>query len=413
MSNLSYREKLKQRQMQEHADKGKTGLGRKSVFDYGKALGKEVNFFQPRYLPEKNAIDIIPFIITQDWYRKLRSVSGRPVGLEAGDRDYKLQIPVHRNIGAGNDTYLCLREAFGGPCIVCDEMFEAYKVGDKAKSSDLRAGWRCFYNIYDYDDAAKGIQLFEISFYNFEGTSKNDPQRCNLIDKMMLDSGGPMLFSDLEEGKTLVVQFKKMLMGKNDYPQVSEIVFEDRDSYTEDILRQVYPLDAMLIIPRPDEVETAYFDLDVDGVSDEVPEKEKESPPSEKRTRQSQPAQEIKTKESASPVQPSRRGRALEPVQVEKKEPDAPAWDKEGNWGHCPAGKAFGKDCNTGPECEGKTDNSCDEKIFEACSAAYMEIQSGGMKEEPVKEPAKEPVKEPAKEPVKESEPPVTGRRRR
>lgn len=370
-----YKEKLRQRQQQEYADKGKTGLGRKSVLDFSRAA-REINLWTPRYIPEANAIDILPFIITQDWYRKLRMPSGRLINLEIGDWDYKLQVPVHKSVGANNDTYLCLRESFGGPCIICDEMFDAYKEGDKNKARGLKPGWRCFYNIYDYDDLDKGIQLFEISYYNFEATSNNDPTRTNLIDSMMLDDKGPVVFYDLEEGNTLALKFKKKLFGKNDFPEILEIKFEDRDPYQKDILQQVYPLDSMLVIPKPEEVQKAHLDLEgMEG--EEVPEgqasEQVQPEPSRTRTRSAPVAKTEETK-APEPASTSRRSRGESAPPA--KEPEAPPWDKDGEWGQCPAKKAFGKNCNSGPECEGKGDNACDEATFAACSEAFTKMQN-------------------------------------
>ena len=47
-------------------------------------------------------------------------------GLDVGEWDYKLELPVHPNVGENNDTLICHREAFGGQCVRCDEMFEEY-----------------------------------------------------------------------------------------------------------------------------------------------------------------------------------------------------------------------------------------------------------------------------------------------
>ena len=141
----SYRDKLRRRQQQAVNDKGKTGLGRKSALDFSKTT-KAINYFQPKTgRGEENAIDILPFIITQEWYQKLRTPSGRPVGLEPGDVDYVLMLPLHSGVGPNNDVFLCLREAFGQECPICDDMFEFYRQGEKEKAAAVRPRWRCWY----------------------------------------------------------------------------------------------------------------------------------------------------------------------------------------------------------------------------------------------------------------------------
>ena len=360
-----YRQKLRQKQQQEHQDKGKTGLGRKNVLDYSRAM-KNVNHWAPKYSPESNAFDILPFVITQEWYRKLKMVSGRVTGLEAGDWDYKLQIPIHRNVGSNFDVYLCLREAFGGTCAICEEMFELYKAGEKDKAAGLRPGWRCFYNVYDYDDPEKGIQLWECSYYTFEATSKTDPQRANLIDAQMIGPDGITVFSDLQEGKTLVCKFKKKILGKAEFAEVTDISFESRESYDEDILRQVYPLDLMLYIPKPDEVKNAHFDLDKEATSSTEESAEKTEPVAGERSRSRSVDEHVKPVAPEKPAvveQPAAqggrtRGRGQEQLPLSA----GPT---------CPAGKTFGRDCNTGVECAGESPNSCDELTFQKCLAVF------------------------------------------
>lgn len=369
MTPKEYRERLLQRQKQEYADKGKTGLGRKSILDYSRAVGKIVNQFSPKYKPEENAIDIIPFITTQPWYKKLRTPSGRDNGLDTGCLEYKLQVPIHKNIGINGDMFLCLREAFGDACALCDEMFSAYQTGDKDKAYDLKPSWRTFYNVYDYDDPDKGIQIFDISYYLFESTTKNDPQRANLIDAMMLDDSGPVPFFDLTEGKIIIAKFKKKTFGKNEFPEIDDIQFEDRsEPYDESILSKVFPLDSMLVISTNEEMKNAYYALEEDKTKEDL------EPPQEMeqaRGRGRVIEQEIKEEGPAPEI--TREKRTTRNIEPEKDN-------------LCPAGKVFGKDFNTGPECEGKTPNACDEETFDRCSKAHAGDLNSQKEEEVVKQ---------------------------
>lgn len=372
----NYKDALLNRMRQEQADKGKTGLGKKTALDFSLAAGRPINMWKPRYLPDENAFDILPFVITQAWYTKLRMPSGRPTGLPPGSKDYKLQIPVHQNVGNNHDVFLCPREAFGNACPICDEMFELYKTGkagnkeDEKKAGSLRPSWRTFYNIYDYNEPDKGIQIFEISYYMFESTSKQRPQRINLVDAATLDPSGPVIFFDLQEGKTIVAKFEKRLMGKIDYAEVTDIKFEARDSYGDDILQRVLPLDSMLIIATADEIRNSHFDLE--GISEEVSESEhheqKEAAPATTSTTTT-------SRSRAGGIQQS----VQQPVKQEEKKEEAPTRPSRTpirtDETKCPAGKAFGKDCNSGPECQGKTANSCDDETFNKCSEAFMKYK--------------------------------------
>ena len=73
-----------------------------------------------------NAIDIVEFRITQDWYPNLRCRGGGTcgdLGLVPGELDYKLEIPVHSNVGPNKKQHLCPQDAFGKPCPICEEKF--------------------------------------------------------------------------------------------------------------------------------------------------------------------------------------------------------------------------------------------------------------------------------------------------
>ena len=344
--------------MAEKADKGKTGLGRTDILDFSIIPDMPVNRFEAkRGNGDINTIDIIPFEITESWYKNLRMPSGRPTGLDVGDLDYKLQVPVHRGMGPDNrDTWLCLREAFGRECYRCNEMFDRYKEGDKEEGKKLRPSWLTFYNVYDYDDDAKGWQLWKIAYYNFEATTTMEPQRANLIDAQMLSDGGVVLFSDLEEGSTILAKFQTKILGKTEFGVVFDINFEARDPYEESVLQEVFPLDKMLIIPTSEDVKRAHLCLDADeDVADPkpssltTPEKRKRTPPLKKET----PKKEAPKDESLQ----------------------------------CPDGGEWGTDCNQRDACQGGENSPCTEEIFEECLAAYESIEIEEQEPEPEPEP--------------------------
>jgi len=370
--DTNYRQMMLNKMRQQQADKGKTGLGRKAALDFSKAVGKTVNMWMPKYKDKgENAFDILPFVITQEWYSKLRMPTGRVNGLMPGMIDQGLTIPVHKNVGINNDIFLCPREAFGDGCPICDEMFEAYKAGDKDKASKLRPSWRSFYNVYDYDDTSKGIQLFEISYYMFESTGKNDLQRCNLMDAAILDPSGPIIFADLQEGKTIVATFKKRTLDKAEWAEVDSIKFEDREPYPESILQQVFPLDMMVVRASFEEMKNSYFGLDAnssDHTETKLPEtKSVEQPPAQVQHVEEVKKEEIKT--TVGDLVRSGRTRNFDTAPEKVVEVAGPV---------CPAGRKFGVEFNsTAPECEGKTVNSCEEAMFNECMKAFNKINSG------------------------------------
>lgn len=361
---MDYKEKLKQRQTQEYADKGKTGLGRIDILDFSKA-NRIINSFTPRVeRAVENVFDILPFRISQPWYKDLRAMSGRPIGfVDVGDLDYKLQVPIHRGMGAtGGDTYLCLREAFGKECERCKDMFDHYRVGDKEAAGKLRPTWFTFYDVYDYNDPDRGYQLFKIAYYNFEAASSVAPSRANLIDAANIDVKGQIIFSDLQDGKTIIAKFIEKILGKNKFPEVFDIRFEDRDPYDESVLDLVLPLDAMLIIPTVDQVKMAHL-----GISEENNGEENGLPTGI----QSEAKEQTRTK-----AEQPRRQRPT----IVKSEPDKKPESK------CPVGEQWGVDCNKFEACSGAERGGCSEKDYNLCFEEQERLNNA-VQPEPEPEP--------------------------
>ena len=329
------REALRKRTKRGVNERGQRGLGRKSVLDYSKAGDRKIVKYEIKSGKESNYIDILPFEITQDWYKNLRSVSGTPIGLEVGFTDYKLEIPVHRNVGENNDVFLCLRLALGKKCPLCEEMYAEWDKDeddqDAKKIAALKPSWRCFYNIYDYDGEGAPVQLWEdVSYYLFEEM---------LQEAMETEDEGIVTFSDLEMGSSIEFKGREKKLGKNAFVEAHSISFKPRNKYNESILKDTFPLDKMLVIPTYEEV--AKVHLGMDDNDESTPEQVTEEPAQ----------QETRTRKRFD------EGKSGQP---EEKPP----------WSECPAGKEFGVDCNTIPEC-----GECDEDVFQACAAKQDELK--------------------------------------
>ncbi len=325
-------QRLRERVKRSQRDAGKRGLGRASVLDltayspsWYKALGGKT----------KNVFDILPFKISQDWYSKLKTRAGNTVGLEVGDLDYKLEVPVHRQIGPNNDSFLCLREAFGKACPICEDKFKEFEKGKQDRDEDLikalNASWRCIYNVYDYNNDKEEIQLFEISYKMFEELLLEEAQPEG-------DRLEPIYFSSLTAGVTIEWKGKEKSLGKSNFIEATSFEFLQRDAYGEEVLDQVYPLDKMLIIPTYDEVQKAYLDMSDDEEEGEERE-ERDDRPTKKRFAQ--------------------KGRTLKGRTVERDEEEV---QEELEEIECPAGLVFGRDCDSDIEC-----TECDEDTHRRC----------------------------------------------
>lgn len=344
---------LKKRMQDAAHDRDKKGLGRKSVIDLSivssKDDDKKVNFFKPTMKKgEKNLIDLIPFTVSQDFYSKLRAFSGRPTGIEVGEWDYKLEVPVHRNVGVDNATFLCLSMALGKACPVCEERqleYDKKEDADEDKIKSLYYSWRCFYTIWDYNDEEKDLQLFECSYAMFEK---------NILDEADLGDKGIVLFSDLDDGMSIEFKAKEKTLGKSKFFEAQSIEFKDRESIEEDMVDDAFPLDKMLIIPTYEDVKKALYNEGDDGEGD----KKEESKPSRGRGR-------------------GRKEPDEEPKDEKSTEPEDGEGESEGEDGECPAGGDFGKDCNELDECA-----KCPDDTFDACATAQDELKKSKPKKE-------------------------------
>lgn len=299
---------------------------------------------------ERNRIDILPWTISAEWYPKLKEYKGIPCEVEEGDLEYALIIPVHYDVGIAGDTVLCLSEAFGGSCAICDEMFELIKE-DKVKHKDhigkLRAKWRCFYNVFDHEDEEfEGIKLWEKSFHLFEKYLRQESRDSE---------DGTVPFAHLELGKIIIFKGREKSIGDVNFIEAEAIEFEDRDDpYDSDVLDSVYALDTALIIPDPAEVRRSFLQVE-------------EGEETEEKT----PKEEEKEKEEEEEKEETTSG---------KRTPRKRKSEKSDDDNKCPSGFEFGVDTNKKDECE-----QCDEEIFEEC-CELQDKSSSEEKEESGKE---------------------------
>jgi len=362
-------EKLKNRTKRGAQERDQKGLGRKSVLDLSKANGPVHKFAIELEKGKTGLIDLLPFEITQPWYKDLRMKSGTLTGLDIGDWDYKLEIPVHSNVGDNNDKYLCLQQAFGQRCFACEQLYaewdkpEAEQNEKKIKS--LYASWRCFYNVYDYNSEAGLIELgFDISYKLFEEM---------LQEATDSDPDGLTTFWDLLDGRSIEFKTREKRLGKNTFHEAHSINFLARDPYEEAIMKKTHSLDAMLIIPTYEQVKMAYLGIDPDKEGEEEEEEGEEE----------QQGSGVQRRRRIGGGSPSELKSDSVKEEEKELEDDIPF--------KCPYGGVFGKDCNNLPECE-----KCEETIYNACAKAYDD---------------KAPVDKP-KESIPES-PPEQPRRRR
>lgn len=91
-------------------------------------------------------------------------------------------VPIHFDVGPGQQNLPCPRRAFNQPCPVCHRGFDVRKTGDENAFKDLMPSWQAYINVV---------------VLNEDGTPAEDPPRVRTwsVSRKVLD----MLLNDMEE----------------------------------------------------------------------------------------------------------------------------------------------------------------------------------------------------------------------
>ena len=272
---------LSKRYQSSYASKGSGGNGKKQVMDWKKVDG-DVTFFSPS--EGKNRINIIPYIIKTKNHPLVRSGD-----MEIGDNDYVMDVYVHRGVGASEGSVICLKETYGKPCPICEQMALLRKQGKNDEAGDLKPSRRCFYNVENTKEPGK-LQVFETSHYLFEK---------ELIDEARDDEeGGFIDFADPVNGKEIKFRANKVKKNKFEFTEYKSFSFEDRDeSVSDELLESAISFDEIMTVPSYEEVEKMFY-----GTDDDDDDEEEKSVKKSKSEDDEDEEQEEKPKKSKKPV---------------------------------------------------------------------------------------------------------------
>jgi len=331
LSKEERREKFRKRQREAAESSKKGGGGGGRVLNYG-SLGDfsfDDGFFKPRTgRRDKNLIDIIPFEVTAEWYPSLLTWQGKACGIQPGELDFKLEIPVHRRIGPDNKDFLCLRLAFGRPCPICEESKRIEgdrKMDEKAKETAVAAfkpSWRTALNVIDLTVAEKDqyVQVWEVSRFLFTKEMETAAQELGETE--------PLTPADLDEGWSIEFVGKEKQLGKYPFIEAEAFEFLERPPYEDDIVDDAYALDTLLVIPTYEDVLAGLHGMDAEeaahmasgGKPSSVPEEDAPAPARGGRRAGGRPAPEPEKDEPA----PAPRRRGSRAVSEPAEEDDIP-----------------------------------------------------------------------------------------
>lgn len=354
---------LAKRYQASYENKGSSG-GRAGVMDWKKVDG-EVQFFSPA--EGRNRINIIPYIIKSKNHPLVKKGE-----FEIGDKDYVMDVFVHRGVGPSEATVLCLKNTYGKPCPICEQSAILRKQGKEDEAGALKPSRRVFYNVQDLKNPDT-LKVFEASHYLFEK---------ELIDEARDDDeGGFVDFADEEAGKEIKFRCSKVTKGKLEFNEFKSFSFEDRDdNIPDELLEKAISFDEIMNVPTYEEVEKILYGRDEDDEQDdEETEKksskkttvndddEQEEPEPKKTTKKKVVVDEDEDEDEDDDNESPAKKSAKKSNQVEDEEDDeyedeysgkeesvkkSSKKDCGGDCGKCPFGHVFGKDADDFDDCD-------------------------------------------------------------
>lgn len=252
---------LAKRYQASYESKGSSG-GKAGVMDWKKVDG-EVQFFSPA--EGRNRINIIPYTIKSKNHPLVKKGE-----FEVGDKDYVMDIFVHRGVGPSEASVLCLKNTYGKPCPICEQSALLRKQGKEDEAGALKPSRRVFYNVQDLKNPDV-LKVFEASHYLFEK---------ELIDEARDDEeGGFVDFADEESGKEIKFRCSKTSKGGFEFNEFKSFSFEDRDeNIPDELLESAISFDEIMNVPTYEEAEKILYGRDEDDDSEDEEEEEDEVP---------------------------------------------------------------------------------------------------------------------------------------
>jgi hypothetical protein len=246
----SFRDKVK-------ADSDKQ---KKDAKSYGYLLlPKDVKVFSPEP-GSKVVLDFIPYEVTDEKHPDRNEANEVAV---PGSLWYKRPFKVHRNIGANNETVVCLT-SIGKKCPICEYLAKRTREGAGKEELDaLKPKQRDLYCVIPlgHKKFEEVPHVFDISHYLFQ----------TLLNDELEEDDEYRMFPDIEEGLSLKIRFDSETMGKGDpFASASRIDFLERDKpYTDAILEDVPNLDKVLKVLTYDDLNDKFCDIEDEDKNEE------------------------------------------------------------------------------------------------------------------------------------------------
>jgi len=201
-------------------------------------------------------IDIIPYIVGK----------GNPY-VEEGELHYERTFFHYYKLGIEEKNYICSSKTFSKKDYIQEWRQKKAKdstVGQKLLK-DLAPKERQIFLVYDHDDKAKGVQLWEFSFHNFGSLLDSR------VRKAPESRGWDLFYFPDNDGMTLELSFEESSGGGFKFTEVVAIDFLKReDPLPKEIVEHGICLDDLLIETPYDELKSIFLMGDSDDSKKET-----------------------------------------------------------------------------------------------------------------------------------------------
>jgi hypothetical protein len=354
--------------------KGKVAKNAEKSGSQGNSYGylnmpKGVEMYEP--VPgAREKIDILPYIITDPKHSDIDS----ELGISLGEYWYKRPFRIHRNVGAENDTVVCL-STFGKKCPICE--YRKKRANEGAEKDELKAFNSSLRNLYiviprGIKKVEETIHLMDVSQFCFQ----------DLLTEELSEKPDMEIFPSIYDGMTLQIRWAEEVFANNKFAKANRIDFHERDeALDEDLLDEIPELDKCLKQLSYVEMEAKFFEMEN--------ETEKEEKPVSKKSKKVDEDEDEEPEEEKAPV----KERSKKPAEKKPKEPEL-TWDDLMDMDESELAEVIkSKDIDIDP------DDYSSEKELRNAIAEELNI------EKPAKKTAKsEPEKETPKRPERKKE---------
>lgn len=205
-------------------------------------------------------IDVFPYLVGK----------GNPFADE-GMYHYERTYFCHRNIGTGQNAYVCLAKTFNKRCPICEHRSQIEsRGGDQETIKSLKSSERQLWIVKDLNNAEEGFMLMDQSHYLF---GRHIDAKVAAADP----EDGYETFFHLEGGKTLKISVTEQSFLGRSYNAASDIEMKPRkQDYDTSIMDDMPCLDDLLVELSYDKLKKIFEA--VPGEETEEDEEEEETP---------------------------------------------------------------------------------------------------------------------------------------